>query len=207
MYKAIVGFLLFWCKISGCKLEGLENLPKTGAVVTMANHVHVFDPLLLASAWWGIKRPVRFMGKAEFFEKKFLGKIFRALGAFPVNRGEADIASLKTALGILKEEQVLGIFPEGTRGDGSALLRPQPGTVLLALRSGAPIVPMAIVGADKVLPQGKRFPRPAKVKIFIGEAIRLPTAPKGLPRETMGEYSQLLMDRIDELRSHDTTAA
>ena len=48
MYKAIVGFLLFWCKISGCKLEGLENLPKTGAVVTMANHVHVFDPLLLA---------------------------------------------------------------------------------------------------------------------------------------------------------------
>ena len=186
------------------EVYGSQHLPPTGGVILASNHVSYLDPPLMGCA---VDRPVHFMGKKELFGIPILSRVFRWLYAFPVERNGADRKAIRQALSILNSGEVLGIFPEGTRGDGSALLKPQPGTVLLALRSGAPIVPMAIVGADKVLPQGKRFPRPAKVKIFIGEAIRLPTAPKGLPRETMGEYSQLLMDRIDELRSHDTTAA
>ncbi|NLK09175.1 MAG: 1-acyl-sn-glycerol-3-phosphate acyltransferase, partial [Firmicutes bacterium] len=121
-------------------------------------------------------------------------------------RNGADRQAIRQALEVLKHGNVLGIFPEGTRGDGVRLLKAQPGTVLLAARSGTPIVPMAIVGAEKALPLGKLLPRPSKVKVFIGEPIYLPKFPRKSYRDALGKYSRDLMDKIDELRSYEIAA-
>ena len=124
------------------EVYGSQHLPPTGGVILASNHVSYLDPPLMGCA---VDRPVHFMGKKELFGIPILSRVFRWLYAFPVERNGADRKAIRQALSILNSGEVLGIFPEGTRGDGSALLKPQPGTVLLALRSGAPIVPMAIV--------------------------------------------------------------
>lgn len=182
------------------EVYGSHYLPPIGGIVLASNHVSYLDPPLMGCA---VDRPVRFMAKKELFDIPVLGPIIRRLGAFPVRRGGNDRQAIRQALEILRSGGVLGIFPEGTRGEGKVLLDPQPGAVLLATRAAVPIVPMAIVGAESVFPPGARFPRRVKVKIFIGEPIRLPGKDGTVPRELLDEYSELLMQRIDELRSHD----
>lgn len=187
-----------------CEVHGSHHLPPEGGVILASNHVSYLDPPLMGCA---VNRPVHFMGKKELFDIPIFGWTVRKLHAFPVERNGADRQAIKQALHVINQGEVLGIFPEGTRGDGTTLLKPQLGTVLLASKSGAPIVPMAIVGADKVLPPGKRFPRPVKIKVYIGAPIYLPDIPRDSYRESIAEHSETLMNRIDELRSQGMIAA
>ena len=121
-----------------------------------------------------------------------MGKIFRALGAFPVNRGEADIASLKTALGILKEEQVLGIFPEGTRNRNATgtLLEFKQGATMVAYKAKAVIVPVAIINAGNFFKFWRERP-----KLFISEPISF-AEEKRPAKEVMGVYTEQVRDNI-----------
>ncbi|NMB24431.1 MAG: 1-acyl-sn-glycerol-3-phosphate acyltransferase [Firmicutes bacterium] len=203
------GFVRFWVRLCfrlyfRWEVYGSHHLPPKGGVILASNHVSYLDPPLMGCA---VNRPVHFMGKKELFDIPLFGRIFRKLYAFPVERNGADRQAIRQALTVINQGGVLGIFPEGTRGDGTALLKPQLGTVLLASKSGAPIVPMAIVGAEKAVPPGKCIPRPGKIKIYIGAPIYLPDIPRDSYRESMGEYSQELMNRIDELRSQGMIAA
>jgi len=178
---------------------GSEHLPVTGGALLAANHVSYLDPPLMGCA---VARPVHFMAKRELFNIPILGWLIRHLNAFPVQQRGADRRALRQAIEMLRSGQVVGIFPEGTRGNGKILLKPQPGCVLLAAKAQVPIVPMAIVGAENVVPKGKWFPRPAKIKVFIGEPIHLPVDETRPSREALEEYSQLVMEKIGELRSH-----
>jgi 1-acyl-sn-glycerol-3-phosphate acyltransferase len=127
------------------RIEGTSNIPDTGPVVVCSNHVSWWDPPLVSVA---SPRKVSFMAKKELFQYPIFGYLLRKLGAFPVNRGKADIGSIRTALKVLENQEVLGIFPEGTRQrETKTLGKLHSGATLLALKGSAPVVPMVIRGS------------------------------------------------------------
>jgi 1-acyl-sn-glycerol-3-phosphate acyltransferase len=130
------------------KAEGTENIPSSGPVILCSNHISVMDPPAVGIR---AKRRVFFMAKEELFNKRVLGPIIRELGAFPVKRGGVSKESIKHTLTILREGNVLGIFPEGTsRGTGGMGKK---GVASFALKTGAVVVPVAIIGQYKLFRQ------------------------------------------------------
>ena len=124
------------------KVEGLENIPTDGGLVC-ANHTSFADPIIIAAA---IKKPVKYMGKAELFKIPVLNWVIKAFGAFPVKRGGADPASIRTAETLLKNGEYVGIFPQGTRCPGIAFEQSsiKNGAGIIAYRSGCRIIPVYI---------------------------------------------------------------
>ena len=167
-----------------------ERVP-TGAMVLCAPHSSMIDPVLLMMAL-GIRRYPRFMAKQELFEKKLLGGILRGMGVFPVDRGKADMQAIRTALGILKNGGILGIFPEGTRIHAEEIGSAHSGAIMLASHTGAPLVPVWLT-RDK-----KPFRR---VDVVFGEPYALPKLPGG--SESYKPYAEELMERIGELRGEN----
>ncbi|MBY9081634.1 1-acyl-sn-glycerol-3-phosphate acyltransferase [Paenibacillus sp. HN-1] len=126
------------------KIVGRENVPDEGGVLLCGNHTSNLDPMTMGIM---LKRKVNYMAKAELFKVPVLGWLVRQLGAFPVKRGGVSKESIKTALNLLRGGQVMGIFPEGTRNNDSGIAKK--GAATFALRSGAAVVPAAIIGSYK----------------------------------------------------------
>jgi 1-acyl-sn-glycerol-3-phosphate acyltransferase len=145
--------------------RGAEHVPARGAVLLVANHSSFLDPPLVGSV---APRPVSFMAKEELFRVPGLGLLIRNLNARPVRREGADAGALRTALRILKEDGALLMFPEGTRGPEGTLREPKPGAGMLAVLSGAAVVPVFINGSGRAWPRGQTLPRPAKVTVTFG---------------------------------------
>lgn len=122
-----------------------QNVPQTGAAILVCNHTNMMDVACVTSI---TKRQIYFMGKKELFSNKLLAKILKSMGTFPISRGDADISGIRTALKILKQGDLLCIFPEGTRNRDKKepLLPLHEGVAMLALRGKAPIVPMWMNG-------------------------------------------------------------
>jgi len=154
--------------LGGFRVEGLENVPRSGPLIVAANHVSFADPPAVACA---MPRPVRFMAQAGLFRPPLFGPLIRRLGAFPVHRGVADKAAIRRALELLDEGWALLIFPEGTRGDGKRLGEANRGVELLAKRSGAQILPVGITGTLRWLPKGAKLPRPTRITVRFGEVF------------------------------------
>lgn len=149
--------------VFGMRVSGRENVPSEGAAIIAPNHKSFWDAFFIAAV---LPRNVRFMGKAELFAGR-RGKLFVALGAFPVRRGASDSEALDTARAILHQGELLALFPEGTRvPDPEALGTPKRGAVRLALETGAPLVPTAMTGTEK-----RRLHLPRRVQISFGEPI------------------------------------
>jgi 1-acyl-sn-glycerol-3-phosphate acyltransferase len=125
------------------RLEGKENIPRSGGYILVANHINWKDPPWIEFAF---ARAIRYMGKRELFEVPVIGYILRAIGAFPVRRGEADRGALQNALAVVAAGQPLGYFPEGHRSESGQLIRGRPGIAYIAQRSGAPMIPVAVSG-------------------------------------------------------------
>ncbi|MFC4022926.1 lysophospholipid acyltransferase family protein [Oceanobacillus longus] len=142
--RSIVALILF--PLYRIQIIGKENIPKTGPVIICSNHISNFDPPVV-----GITSPrdIYFMAKGELFEKPFLGKLLLGIRAFPVKRGLSDRNALRKGLGILKDGNTLGLFPEGTRSKSGKLGKPLAGVGFFALRSEATIIPCAIIGPYK----------------------------------------------------------
>ncbi|MDD3853408.1 MAG: lysophospholipid acyltransferase family protein [Syntrophomonadaceae bacterium] len=176
----------------GMKSEGLDNIPNEGAVIIAANHVSAWDPIVIGVT---VQRPINYMGKAELFRNPPFAFIMSNLNAFPVKRGSADRAALRNSLELLNEGKVLGIFPEGTRNtDG--LAKVQNGTAMIALKSGAPIVPVACIGTDTKIPLG--WFRPLVVR--IGNPIYMDEyAGEKINSTTLGQVSEDIMREINRL--------
>ncbi|GIQ71045.1 1-acyl-sn-glycerol-3-phosphate acyltransferase [Xylanibacillus composti] len=140
-------------------VHGRDHIPEQGPIILCSNHISNLDPPLVGLP---LTRRVHFMAKEELFKVPVLGYLIRAVGAFPVKRGGVSKESIKTALTLLKQGKVLGIFPEGTRRsqDGAA----KRGAAVLALRAHAQVVPVAIVGRYKVF---------SKLAIYYGEPLDL----------------------------------
>ncbi|GIV11149.1 MAG: 1-acyl-sn-glycerol-3-phosphate acyltransferase [Fimbriimonadales bacterium] len=179
------------------EVVGAERVPLTGKLVVAPNHMSLLDPPLIGCA---CPRELRFIAKAELFRYGLFSQLIRRLGAFPVERGTADVSAIKTALQFLHEDRAVIIFIEGTRGDGSHLLPPTPGVTLLARQSGAPVIPTAIVGSHQAWPKSSRLPRRARVKVAFGEPIRYADALGARhDRAAREAFSELIMERIESL--------
>lgn len=129
------------------RVDGRDRVPAAGAYIVAANHISWLDPPAIEFA---LEIPLRYMAKREVFGVPVLGGFLRALGNFPVRRGESDRGALETALRLLAAGQPVGYFPEGTRSRDGVLHRAKPGIAFLARRSGAPILPVAIRGTAEL---------------------------------------------------------
>lgn len=192
LYSIVRGFLRFIFYFLGLKAEGLENLPESGPYIIAANHVSNWDPVVVALV---LKRPVHFMGKTALFKNRIMAAICTALHAFPVKRGVPDRQAIRRALQVLEEGKVLGIFPEGARnttGDMKAL----PGVAMIALKSGAPVVPVACLGTRHTLPFGWIDP----LVVRVGQPIYNAEIPEqGAKSARMEQLSEDLMNKINIL--------
>lgn len=151
------------------EVKGRENVPKTGALIVVSNHLNNADPPILGA---GIaKRRIRFMAKVELFKMPF-GAIIKLWDAFPVRRFDADIGAMLNAERILKRGGVLGMFPEGHRSRTGYMGPVHPGTAMIALRSGATVLPCAMTGTEKLKNPLVLLRRP-RFTVTIGEPIHL----------------------------------
>jgi len=146
-----------------------ERIPPVGPVILASNHRSFLDPFLIACL---VRRPVYFVAKRELFRIRPIAWILGALGAFPIVRGQGDGKAMATALAILERGDVVVIFPEGTRVRPGPLGAPRRGVGRLALQSGAPVVPIAVIGTEDVR-RGVIF-RPRPVTLSCGAPLRFP---------------------------------
>lgn len=147
------------------EVKGAEYLPPKGPVICVANHASLIDPIVVGCS---LKRPVNFLAKEELFRIPVLKWIIRTLGAIPVKRGAGDRGAIRAALEVLKNQKVLGLFPEGTRYRDNTIHPLQPGAALLALETGASILPVVIGGTYRM----RLFSFP-KIKVVIGPPFSL----------------------------------
>jgi 1-acyl-sn-glycerol-3-phosphate acyltransferase len=179
-----------WFRI---RLEGHDHIPEAGPVILASNHRSNMDPVLLASA---VERPVAFMAKAELFVLP-LGWILRWIGQFPVRRGGIDREALRRTDAVLARGSMLGLFPEGTRGDGdfSAI---HPGLAYIVVRQRCPVLPVVISGTERVRRRFGWLPFASPVRIVIGPPIDLPQAASD--RAGRRAASEVLGQRLREFR-------
>jgi len=151
---------IFW----QMKVEGFENIPKKGAVIIASNHVSYLDPAVLVAS---LNRKIYFITKKEVFKNTFVSFLLKNLNAFSVDRENVDILAFKKAINILREEKVLGIFPEGTRSSNGELQELKLGVIKIAMKTGVSILPVGIIGTHKIYPRGIKFPILFKHKIIV----------------------------------------
>jgi len=140
-------------------VEGLENLPEEGPAILCPNHTSVLDSFFLPVA---LPRRITYVGKAEYMDSWKTKHLFPALGMIPIDRagGNASERALAAAQSVLERGELFGIYPEGTRSRTGQLYRGHTGPARLAMRTGAPIVPVGIRGAREIMPPGAKVPRP-----------------------------------------------
>lgn len=192
LVSALVVFPLFRGLFRGSTL-GLEHVPKDGPLVVASNHGSHLDPPLLGHA---LGRPVAFMAKAELFAIPLLGAVIRACGAYPVRRGASDREAIRTATAKLEEGWATGVFLDGTRQANGRVNNPLPGAALLAARSGAPLLPVAIVNSHRALGSGRIWPRLVPLQLRVGAPI---PAPASRRRPDLDATTALLQERINAL--------
>lgn len=157
------------------KVEGLSHVPTNGPAIIASNHLSFSDSIFMPLV---IPRRVTFLAKSEYFTGKGIkgratAATFRALGQVPVDRsgGRSSEAALETGLRILREGKLLGIYPEGTRSPDGRLYRGRTGIARMALESGVPVIPVAMIDTDKIQPPGKALPKIMQVGIRFGEPL------------------------------------
>jgi 1-acyl-sn-glycerol-3-phosphate acyltransferase len=181
--------------IARLRVNGVENVPRTGPVILAVNHIAWID-IPLASI--SVPRVTHYMAKIELFNQPVLGGIMRWLGAFPVRRGEGDRESLRVAERLLAKGDVLAIFPEGHRSGGH-LITAHPGASLIALRTGAPVVPVAISGSERVFKGFRYGPWAPTVTVSYGKPFHLEAAGTRRTREDLARNTDAIMYHIAAL--------
>ena len=186
------------------RIEGeLDAVPREGPIIVAANHASNLDPVVLGSHLLPrLGRRLQWLGKRELFDWPIVGWMARHGGVHAVDRSTADVEAYRLAKRILDEGHALFVFPEGTRSRDGALQPARDGVAVLALRTGAPIVPVGIAGSYERWPRGQKIPHPGgHVTVRVGTPFRLADElPEGLDRKRATPLAtDLIMHRIAAL--------
>jgi 1-acyl-sn-glycerol-3-phosphate acyltransferase len=196
---AIMTSWLLWLVGPG-RVEGLENIPRTGGFLVVANHCSNFDPPFLG---WAVGhqtgRIVHFMAKEEMRRWPVVGFLARNAGVFFVRRGEGDRAAQQLALSLLESGRLVGIFPEGTRSRDGVLGEARAGAALLAMRTGVPVLPVGISGTHRIFPGRSRWPHRTRVTIRVGIPFQLEVIADGLDRQALRQGTEQMMRAVAAL--------
>ncbi len=183
--KAIFHFLVII--VYRPKVTGRENIPEKGACLICPNHLHALDSAVILTTQ---KRKVNFMAKEVLFKNGFIKWLARIFGIFPVKTGGKDIEAIKTSLRLLKNGEILAMFPEGTRKGLEKGIKPKSGAILIAAKSGAPIIPCGVRGSFKAF---------TKVTLNYGKPIIIDKDIDLQNKEVLEKYTNDLMNEIIRL--------
>jgi 1-acyl-sn-glycerol-3-phosphate acyltransferase len=181
----------------GLRVRGAEHVPARGPALIVSNHQSILDPPVIGGA---ARRQIYFLAKAELFRIPMFGSLIRALHARPVRREGSDPGALRTAAQLLGEGKALLVFPEGTRSLNGRLGEGKPGVGMLAVTSGAPVVPAYVSGTLEALPKGSAWPRRSQVSVSFGPALHFKPRNGAGRKERYREAAQEMMRGIAELK-------
>ncbi len=191
-FRPLLNILFSW------KVEGRENIPLTGPLILVANHVHVVDPFFLV---FGFPRWIHFMAKEELFRSPFLRPWLRWAGSFAIRRGgkiREKQEMLKNTRGILERGLILGMFPEGKRSHDGRLRKAKPGSAVIASKTNVSLLPVGIIGTDNVTGISWLWKRPSII-INIGKPFKLPPTYGKMSKSQMQLLTTQLMGKITAL--------
>jgi len=181
--------------LTRCQVKGRENIPSQGPLLVVANHLSLADPPLLGVS---LSRKVTFMAKKELFRFRLIGYFIGSLGAFSVHRGRLDRKAMRQTYQILADGLALVMFPEGTRSRSGRLRPAFSGPALIAVRSGAPILPVGIIGTEKIRGVTWLLRRP-QITVNIGHPFYLSPVSSRLTKAELAELTNSIMGHIAEL--------
>ncbi|HET9456497.1 MAG TPA: lysophospholipid acyltransferase family protein [Candidatus Limnocylindrales bacterium] len=190
--------------VTRVRIEGaIGEIPREGPVILASNHVSNADPVIVG-AWLtpALGRRIHWLGKREMFDWPIVGWMARHGGVVPVDRAAADAEAFRMARRVLDDGHVLMVFPEGTRSADGTLQKPKDGLAMLALRTGATIVPIGVSDSDRVWPRGRKLPKPGgRITMRVGRPFRLADElPAELDRKAAKPAAtDIIMRRIAEL--------
>lgn len=177
-------------------INGREHIPESGPFILAPIHRSYVDTPIAGCV---TSRRMRFMGKDSMWKIGWVGKLFSALGAFPIHRGSVDREAMKRSLAALEAGDGLVLFPEGERKSGPAVQPLLDGAIYLAVKAGVPIIPVGIGGSEAVMPKGAKFVYPKKVHIEIGPPIMPPGDGGRVPRTEYTKVAEQLSDELQRL--------
>jgi 1-acyl-sn-glycerol-3-phosphate acyltransferase len=190
---------------------GLENVPKDGAFIVAPNHLSFFDSVIVQAL---MPRPVAFFAKAEYFttggvKGKVMKSFFESVGSIPVERGEqaASVQALKTLLDILESGKGIGIYPEGTRSRDGILYRGRTGVGWLALTTGAPVVPVGLVGTESLQPAGEKGFKPHHFTMKVGAPLYFDKTGPDHSLPARRQVTDRIMDAIADLSGQERSTS
>jgi len=181
--------------LTRCQVKGRKNIPNQGPVLVVVNHLNLADSPLVAVS---LGRKAIFMAKEELFRSRFSSYFVGSFGAFPVHRGQLDRKAMREAERVLAEGLALVMFPEARRSKNAQLQPAFPGSALIALRSDAPVLPVAITGTERIKGAAWLLRRP-QITVNIGQPFHLPPVNGKLSKTELAELTNFIMGHIAEL--------
>lgn len=191
-YKFAKGLLsIIFRIIYRIEIKGHENIPEKGRVILCSNHISMLDPIIIGIS---IRRPISFMAKKELFKNPFFAKLLKALTAFPVDREGSDLTAIRNSINVLKEERILGIFPEGTRTKKMDIESAKAGVSLIAYKGKAPVIPVFIETNYRLF---------SNINVYIGKQIIVDDLFDKKPKtEDHKEFSKYILKSIYSLKNN-----
>jgi 1-acyl-sn-glycerol-3-phosphate acyltransferase len=184
-------------------VTGAENIPSSGPVILAPVHRSNID---FAFAVFVTKRKTFFMAKDSLWTVPVLRTLVSTMGAFPVKRGSADRDAMTWAETVLRQGEPLVMFPEGTRQEGQTVATLRDGTMFVAARTGATVVPIGIGNTQRAMPKGAKFPRPVKVRVVVGAPIAAPKGDGRVSRTQVAEASEELRLALQKVYDESMSA-
>jgi len=190
----VTAFNLTWCRM---KVEGRENVPADGIFILAPTHRSILDTPIASGV---TRRRMRFMGADKWWSNKYFGRLLTMLGGFPVSRGTADREALKRCIELLHNGEPLVMFPEGERKSGPLVQPLFEGATYIAMKTGAPIVPVGIGGSERAMPKGAKFIYPRTLHVVIGTPMTVPVVENSkLQRDATRALTQDLHAELQRL--------
>ena len=178
------------------KVVGAKNIPSKGPFVLAPIHRSNIDTPLACTV---TGRRMRYMGKDSLWKKRPVGWVLSALGGFPVSRGTADREALRRCIAVLEAGEPLVLFPEGERKSGPNVQPLFDGAMYIAVKAGVPVVPVGIGGSERAMPKGKKYLRPCKCVVIVGEPLIPPTSDGRASRSSVKEFTGRLHAELQRL--------